>query len=150
LRSNNIDFGVEHYMGKTGAISAFAFYKDIEDFVYETDLAGEGIWKDFVEAKTFANGDDAEVYGIELAYTQKLSWLPSPWNGLIVGANLTFSDSDAEISGKNTVRNITLPGQSKRVGNLMLGWENDKLSMRVSTNYKSSYFSAVGDVADER
>ncbi len=150
LESNNYDLGIEHYIGKDGAISAFVFYKDIENFVYNTDLAGTGIWTGFDEALTYANGDEAEVYGIELAYTQKLSSLPSPWNGLIVGANVTLSSSDAEISGKGNSRNIELPGQSDRVGNVMLGWENDTFSMRLSANYKSEYLSQVSDIEDKR
>jgi len=35
-------------------------------------------------------------------------------------------------------------------GNLTLGWENDKLSLRLSGNYKSNYLDEVGDVLDAR
>ncbi len=150
MKSSNLDLGIEHYMGRTGAISAFAFYKDISNFVYESDLAGTGDFTAFDEANTFANGDKAEVYGIELAYNQKLDWLPAPWNGLIIGANATFSQSDAEITGKEGLqRKIDLPGQSNTVGNLMLGWENDKLSMRISTNYKSGYLKELAAIDDK-
>lgn len=150
MTAKNFDLGIEHYMGRAGAISAYGFYKDISDFVYETDIAGSGIFANFDEANTFKNGDTAKVYGLELAYSQKLSWLPSPWNGLLVGANFTLSHSDADIEGQNTQRSIDLPGQSKRVGNFMLGWENEKVSMRLSTNYKSSYLKQVGKVSDKR
>jgi len=147
MTSKNLDLGIEHYMGRAGAVSAYVFYKDLSDFVYETDVSGTGLFADFGEAVTFANGDSAEVYGIELAYSQKLSWLPAPWNGLLIGANATFSQSDAEIEGPfGQTRNIDLPGQSKQVGNLMVGWENEKLSMRLSTNYKSSYLSEVASI----
>ncbi|AFJ01542.1 TonB-dependent receptor [Methylophaga frappieri] len=149
MESSNLDLGIEHYLGRSGAISAFAFYKDINDFVYNTDLAGTGAFTAFDEANTYANGDSAKVYGLELAYTQKMSWLPAPWNGLLVGVNATFSDSEAEIEGLGTTRDIALPGQSKRVGNLMVGWENDKVSLRLSTNYKSSYLSEVAAIDDK-
>ena len=145
LESDNIDFGFEHYMGKTGAASVFVFHKDIKNFVYKAELDDYGIYD---SAETFVNGDEADVFGVEFAYTQKLDWLPSPWNGLIVGANFTVSTSDAEISANGSTRKISLPGQSDRVGNAMLGWENDKLSMRVSANYKSNYLSEVGNVED--
>lgn len=150
MKSSNLDLGIEHYMGRAGAVSTFVFYKDISDFVYNTDVAETpGAYENFKEAKTFANGDKAEVYGIEVAYNQKLDWLPGIWSGVIIGANATFSQSDAEISGKNNQREIDLPGQSKRVGNLMLGWENDKLSMRISTNYKSNYLKEVAAIEDK-
>ncbi|OLF53179.1 TonB-dependent receptor [Pseudomonas chlororaphis] len=155
LESSNLDLGIEHFMGRAGTVSAFVFYKDIKNFVYNTDLAGTGAWTNFSEAHTFANGDSAKLYGLELAYSQKFDWLPAPWNGLLLGANATFSRSDAEIkgfdaaSGVNRTRSIDLPNQSDTVGNLMLGWENDKLSLRLSANYKSDYLYELASIDDK-
>ncbi|MCP1478093.1 TonB-dependent receptor [Pseudomonas chlororaphis] len=155
LESSNLDLGIEHFMGRAGTVSAFVFYKDIKNFVYNTDLAGTGAWTDFAEAHTFANGDSAKLYGLELAYSQKFDWLPAPWNGLLLGANATFSRSDAEIkgfdaaSGVNRKRSIDLPNQSDTVGNLMLGWENEKLSLRLSANYKSDYLYELASINDK-
>lgn len=156
LESRNYDLGIEHYLGRAGVVSAFLFYKDIENFVYNADLAGTGEWVDFAEANTFANGDNADLWGLELAYSQKFDWLPAPWNGLLLGANATFSRSDASISGfdadsgRELSRDIDLPFQSDTVGNLMLGWENDKLSLRLSANYKSDYLYEVAGIDDEQ
>ncbi|MBO1539891.1 TonB-dependent receptor [Pseudomonas sp. OA65] len=154
LESSNLDLGIEHFMGHAGTVSAFVFYKDIKNFVYNTDLAGTGAWTDFAEAHSYANGDSAKLYGLELAYSQKFDWLPAPWNGLLLGANTTFSRSDAEIegfdqaSGTQRKRSIDLPNQSDTVGNLMLGWENDKLSLRLSANYKSAYLFELASISD--
>ena len=156
LESRNYDLGIEHYLGRAGVVSAFLFYKDIENFVYNADLAGTGEWVDFAEANTFANGDNADLWGLELAYSQKFDWLPAPWNGLLLGANATFSRSDASISGfdadsgRELSRDIDLPFQSDTVGNLMLGWENDKLSLRLSANYKSDYLYEVAGIGDKQ
>lgn len=71
-------------------------------------------------------------------------------------ANATFSRSDASISGfdadsgRELSRDIDLPFQSDTVGNLMLGWENDKLSLRLSANYKSDYLYEVAGIDDEQ
>ncbi|OAB49950.1 TonB-dependent receptor [Pseudomonas thivervalensis] len=154
LESSNLDLGIEHFMGHAGTVSAFVFYKDIQNFVYNTDLAGTGAWTNFAEAHSYANGDSAKLYGLELAYSQKFDWLPAPWNGLLLGANTTFSRSDAEIegfdqaSGTQRKRSIDLPNQSDTVGNLMLGWENDKLSLRLSANYKSAYLFELASISD--
>lgn len=156
LESSNFDLGIEHYLGRAGVVSAFVFYKDIDNFIYNTDLAGSGAWATFDEANTFANGDSAKLYGLELAYSQKFDWLPAPWNGLLLGANATFSRSDASIegfdqaSGRPLERDIDLPNQSDTVGNLMLGWENDTLSLRLSANYKSDYLFEVAPVGDRQ
>ncbi|BCG22514.1 TonB-dependent receptor [Pseudomonas tohonis] len=156
LESSNLDLGIEHYLGRAGVVSAFLFYKDIDNFIYNTDLAGTGAWATFDEANTYANGDSAKLYGLELAYSQKFDWLPAPWNGLLLGANATFSRSDASIegfdaaSGRTLERDIDLPNQSDTVGNLMLGWENDTLSLRLSANYKSDYLFEVAPVGDRQ
>jgi len=156
LESANFDLGIEHYMGRAGAVSAFVFYKDIDNFIYTADLAGTGAYADFGEAITSVNGDSAEVYGLELAYSQKFDWLPAPWNGLLVNANTTFTHSDADIEqfdpdlGTVRSRSISLPGQSDTTSNLTLGWENDRLSLRLSANYKSDYLDEVGDPLDSR
>ena len=155
LESSNFDLGIEHYMGRAGTVSAFLFYKDIKNFVYNNDLAGSGIWTDFTEAHSYANGDSASLYGLELAYSQKFDWLPAPWNGVIVGANSTFSRSSASIKGVDAAtgaslkRDIDLPNQSNTVGNLMLGWEDDKLSLRLSANYKSDYLYELAGINDK-
>jgi len=156
LESANFDLGIEHYMGGAGAVSAFLFYKDIDNFIYAADLAGTGAYADFSEAITSVNGGSAEVYGLELAYSQKFDWLPAPWNGLLVNANTTFTRSDADIEQFDpdleamSRRDISLPGQSDITGNLTLGWENDRLSLRLSANYKSDYLNEVGDPLDSR
>ncbi len=146
LEAKNFDIGIEHYMGRAGVISAFAFYKDIKNFVYETDVRGTGAFVGFNEALTFENGDDAKVYGLELAYSQKLDWLSYPWNKVILGANATFSDSTAEISSLGLTRNIVLPSQSKQVGNMSIGWQDQKFGVRLAGNYKSRFLAEVGGI----
>lgn len=149
LESMNFDLGIEHFMGRAGTASAFLFYKDIDHFIYSTDLAGTGSWVDFDEALTFENGGGAKLYGLELAYSQKFDWLPAPWNGVLLGANLTLSKSDATLQGPTGKRSIDLPNQSDTVGNFMVGWENDRFNMRLAANYKSGYLLELGAIDDK-
>lgn len=147
LEAKNFDIGIEHYIGSAGVISAFAFYKDIENFVYQTDVSGgAGRFANFDRAITFENGDKAKVYGLELAYSQKLDWLSYPWNKVILGANATFSDSSATIATQGRTRNVALPSQSAQVGNMMVGWQDSKFSVRLSGNYKSKFLAEFGDI----
>lgn len=152
LESRNLDLGIEHYLGRAGVLSAYVFHKRIRNFVYNTDLAGSGDWAAFDEAATYANGDQARLYGVELAYSQKLDWLPSPWNGLLLGANATISRSRATIDGlldgAPASRKIDLPSQSDVVGNLTLGWEDRQTSLRLAANYKSKYLYEVAAIDD--
>ena len=147
LESSNIDLGIEYYPGVASVVSAFAFYKSIDNFVYQTDLAGTGIYEDHDHAVTFVNGDNAEILGIELAASKQFTSLPSPWDGLLIGGNATVVDSTAKIGsydeGEFIARDIPMPSQSDTSANLMLGYESDSISMRLSTNYKSNYLLEV-------
>src|SRR5690606_7335840 len=127
----------------------FLFYKDIDHFIYNTDLAGTGQWVGFDEALSYENGESAKLYGLELAYSQKFDWLPAPWNGLLVGANATFSQSDADLPGVGGKRSIDLPNHSNSVGNLTLGWEDEQFNVRLAANYKSKYLAEVAGLDDK-
>jgi TonB-dependent receptor len=150
LKASNLDLGVEKILSHDGSVSAYLFNKDIKNFTYTTNLAGSGAWQGYTSAVSYANGDTANVKGIELSYSQPLRMLPAPWKYLIVGANASFTRSSADITrfdtttGKSRSRSISLPGQSDRVMNLMLGYEHGRVSTRLALNYKSPYLLELG------
>lgn len=154
LESSNFDLGIEHYMGRAGVVSAFLFYKDIDNFAYLTDRGNE--FAEFSEAETWENGEGATLHGLELAYSKQLSELPAPFNGMLLGANVTLVDSEAQIeswdedAGAVRRRDIALPSQSDVTGNLVLGYENRALSLRLAANYTGNYLQEVSDPLDKR
>ncbi|OIJ44382.1 TonB-dependent receptor family protein [Massilia timonae] len=154
LRSHNLDLGIERTIGGDGVVSAYVFTKDIKDFTYATDLAGRGDWVGFNSAISYANGEQARVRGIELAWQQPLRMLPAPFNGLLIGINGAITHSRADIDsadgdGGVASRSIRMPGQSNRIGNLMVGYESGPFSARLAMNYKSPYLLELGeDVLD--
>lgn len=154
MEAENLDFGFEHYMGVAGVVSAYVYYKDIDNFIYQTDLAGTEQYADYDEAITFANGDSAEVSGIELAFSKQMDFLPGALSGLLLSANATFSDSEASLSyydadeGSWQSRDSKLPSQSDTTGNLSIGYEASSFNMRLAANYKSEYLLEVQDVTD--
>lgn len=154
MTSSNLDLGVEYFTDNAGVVSAFVFHKSINDFVFETDLAGSSEWSDYDEVKTYQNGNGASIAGVELAFSQKLTMLPAPFDGLLISANVTVSESDAEMStykdGERVKRDIVLPNQSDVTGNFIVGYEKHDLTLRLATNYKSKYLLEVGDLADKR
>jgi len=145
LKAHNLDVGIERILGNDGVVSAYAFHKDIRNFTYAANLAGTGRWVGYTTATSYANGDDAQVRGLELAWQQPLRMLPSPFNGLLVGANATITSSSADVKG----RTIRMPGQAKRMANLMLGYEAGPLSTRIAVNYKSPYLLELGADAND-
>lgn len=159
LESVNIDLGVEHFMGDASAVSLFVFSKDIDNFIYETDLGASGAFSElagedpFKEAVTFQNGDTATIQGVEIAFSQKMTMLPAPYNGLLFNANVTFVDSEAKIVGydedERLQRTVQLPNQSDVTGNLVVGYEDEKLSLRLAANYKSEYLDEIGNLEND-
>ena len=152
LESSNFDLGIEHYPGVASVISAFAFYKAIDNFVYQTDLGGTEGFEEFDKAVTYVNGNSADIFGIELAASKQFTSLSAPWDGLLIGGNATFVDSKAEIGGYDDgefiARDIAMPSQSDTSANFMIGYESDLISMRLSANYKSKYVLEVLDPLD--
>ncbi|MFZ6642792.1 TonB-dependent receptor [Undibacterium sp. TC4M20W] len=150
LEASNLDLGVEKILAHDGSVSAYLFNKNIKNFTYTTNLAGSGAWQGYTSAVSYANGETANVKGLELSYSQPLRMLSAPWKYLIVGANASFTRSSAEIArfdtatGKSRSRSISLPGQSDRVMNLMLGYEHGRVSSRLALNYKSPYLLELG------
>jgi len=146
LRSRNLDLQLEYYPGNIGVLSAGVFRKDIENFFVTADVAGTDPWGGFDEVITTINGDDAELWGIELAWTQKLSRLPAPFDGLLVSANYTHVDSEARLPTRSEP--IPLPGQSDNVANLSLGYEKHGLSLRLAGTWRDGYFDEANDLED--
>ncbi len=151
MRARNLDLSLEHYVGSAGLMSAALFYKDIQHFIFATDLAGSSErWQGYDEVATYRNGDDASITGLELAFSQQLSQLPAPFDGLLIAANLTLSDSSASVlsydNGMERERTIDLPNQSDLSGNVVIGYEKNGLMMRLASNYKSEYLLEVEDL----
>jgi TonB-dependent receptor len=145
LRANQFDASLSWYPSNNIYLSAAAFYKDLTDFVVPTAFSGADVTRvgfrpgdgtidggiDVVQ--TFINGDNAKVYGVELAYTQNFTFLPGPLAGLFFSGNVTVSESSAKDALVG--REFTLPDQADLVYNLSAGWENKDFSIRWSGNF---------------
>ena len=92
--------------------------------------------------------------GLELSYSQAFGFLPSPFDGLIVQANYTYTDATGKvpIDGDITdLRKISLPATSKHTANLTLGYEKGPISLRLAGTYRSKYLDELGDdVVEDR
>lgn len=147
LRANQLDGSLSFYPNNDIFLQIAVFYKAIKDFIVPVTFSGAEVAEagltpgdgtlngGFDFATTFVNGDSADLYGVELAYTQNYTFLPGLLSGLYFAGNVTFSDSNARL--RNADREFSLPDQADIVGNLSLGWENSDFSLRWSGNYSS-------------
>ncbi|TYK64804.1 TonB-dependent receptor [Colwellia echini] len=129
--SNNLDLSLEYYPGTIGVLSAGLFYKDIDNYIIHEEVQDNGNWDGFDEVIQPQNGGSASLTGIELAWNKTFD------SGLLLGANGTFVEADEK-----------LPNQADTVGNLMIGYENSDISLRLSSNYKSENFQFTDNDSD--
>jgi len=141
LRSRNYDLSVSWYPNDDTFLQVALFHKDIEDFIVRftggassverfgfTPISGDD------QVQAFINGDSASVSGVELSYSQNYTFLPGPFDGLFAAANVTFADSEQSLAN-DIDRITTFQDQADIVGNASVGWENEKVSVRLSGNY---------------
>lgn len=128
--SNNFDVSFELYGKGSALLSGAIFSKQVED-----------VQADGTELRTFAgfeqlgpipysrpdNVGSASVRGFEIGVQRFFDFLPSPFNGLGVIANYTFSDGEGD-GGKPLI------GLSKRSYNLIGLFEHGPFSARLAYN----------------
>lgn len=156
--AQNIDLAVEYYPENLGILSAGIFYKEIDNFIYQADVSSiedpnfytGGIPVTDVEILKPLNGQSADLYGLELGWTRQFSDLPAPFDGLLLMANATFTDSDADLGlGENADRSndSELPLQADTVFNFVIGYEKNGVSIRLSNAYISERVAEI-DLGD--
>jgi TonB-dependent receptor len=142
--ADNFDFSVEWYFAENAALQGGVFYKDIRNFIVLAefeDVTFNGVFAN--EALIPINGDDATVQGLELGYQHALSG--RSFNGLMLGFNYTYTDTEASIDG----RLIPLPAAAENTFNTMIGYERGRVSLRVAATYRDEYLDELGGDADE-
>jgi TonB-dependent receptor len=136
----NYDLSLEYYPSEISVLSAGLFYKSIEDFIFTQvfeDFEFGG--RTFDEVEVAQNGDDAEVWGLELNYQQQFGFLPTPFDGFLVSFNYTYVDSDASFAE----RDIPLPKQSDNIAGFVLGYEKYGLDLRLAMSYRDRYLDEI-------
>jgi len=145
--SKNVDLSFERYIGSTGILSLGLFQKTIDGYIVNTVSDSDPEYPGF-EVTRVINGDKARVYGAEFNWQQQLSFLPTGWDGLLVGASGTWLDTDFDpgLDGRAD-DNFTLPRASKHVYSAHVGYEKTGFSTRLAAVYRSEYLDTLGDSA---
>jgi len=139
LTSSNYDASIEHYFASLGTVSVSAFYKDIKNFTYQATLPGVSDPETGYSLNTFVNGPRGHISGVEFAWQQQFTFLPSPFDGLGFLANYTLTDSSAIYLRTSTgaFENAPFIGQSQTIGNLALSYEKYGFFVRLALNYRT-------------
>ena len=141
--SMNFDLMAEHYFKSLGIVSGGVFYKSINDFIYTYQYEDEN---DYEVYQPF-NGDDASIFGAEIAFQKRFDKLPGFLKDMGVYLNYTYISSDA-----NGIRNedgeeredLDLPNTAPHMFNGSLDYGNGHLNLRASVNYSAAYIDEIG------
>lgn len=162
--NTNYDIYLSFYGNKLGLFTAGAFYKVMENQImgYTVRILDP---KEYGLADAYKNKNytmpinnqwAGYMQGVELDWQTQFAYLPKPFNGIILNANLTFMQSKTKYpyyafktetinvppyritTGKDSFRASTIIGMPDMVGNFALGYEVGGFSGRVSAYYQSS------------
>ena len=163
--ADQYDISYEQYFEDTdGALVVAAFYKNIDSFIdtvaienfdfkgngfnvpeYIVDpVSGEQIeTTNGVYTTAVNNAKGGYIRGIELAYTQVFSFLPSPFEGLGINASYSYTESEVQsitdLGGDSVSQD--LPGLSNNVFNGTLFYSYENFETRLNVRYRDDFVS---------
>ena len=132
LTSMNWDASIEHYYSPLGAFSVAGFYKSIKNFAYLAQ-AGTDPSTGYL-LTTYLSGPTASVYGFEAYWTQRLGFLPKPFDGIGVGLSGMIGSSEASYPIRPGEK-IPFTGFSKEGGNAQITYDYSGLHLRAALHY---------------
>ena len=147
-RTVGFDAAYERYLSGSGLASVSAFYRAVDNVLYETTspvtddrFDGGGIDRTGYNFTTTLNGGSGKLYGLEFAYLQQFDFLPGAWGGLGFQGNLTFLKGDFETQQGTTE---SFPGTSERILNTSVFYEKYGLSARLSYQWRDDWQDTLG------
>lgn len=159
------DASFEYYFGGAGYISIAAFYKDLNDYVFDND----GFvfdFANFVATSSLSpanqallgttlgtvsgptNRGDGNIKGFEATLSLPLDVLTPALEGFGIITSGSYNDSKV-LLGDSTVP-ITVPGLSKWVVNSTVYFEKAGFEARVSHRYRSDFLAEVAAISATR
>ena len=163
--ADNFDLSLEYYSKSIGVLSVGIFHKSIDNFIFGSRriIPGSsvigGILLDPIDPdsqwsfdSTF-NAGTAKLTGVEFAFSQQFSFLPSPWDGIGISANATFIDGEVTgipdfVSDRSSLTFV--PGQSEGQGqvgqvlDLQVYYEKYGWTLRLALHSNGSAVNNVG------
>lgn len=166
----NYDAFLTLFSNKYGLFTIGAFYKELEDidFIYGREVDRAIIEERFGEEFGLSDGytvieplnatETTTILGAELEIQTNLSFLPSPFDGIILYGNYSRINSEAFYPQRvaefdfetftstlfDSTRVGGMPGQSRDIANVSLGYDKGGFSGRISWAHQGSALDFIG------
>jgi iron complex outermembrane recepter protein len=151
FEADQYDLGIEWYFSDDSYLSAAFFRKEISSFIQNVATDEDAnevpcIRAEAPQGTCFSitrpvNGtDEVTINGIEAGAQLAMSFLPNPWDGFGVLANITYQDDDGYEQPNAFVGLITqFPGLSELSYNFSVYFENTRFNARASYNWREEW-----------
>jgi TonB-dependent receptor len=157
------DLTYEYYFSAAGSVTGALFYKKFNDYIQYGNFIRQFTNNGVTRTVSFngpANGDGANIKGVEVAYQTFFDWLPKPFDGFGTQLNFTYVDNQgitnsnlSSVSGGGTTqqdplitfKNLPLEGYSKTSYNVVAMYDKGKYSGRLAYNWRSKYLVSQSD-----
>jgi TonB-dependent receptor len=136
--ANNVDLLYEHYLTPLGLLQAGFFYKALSNpLASKLTIQNQG-QANQTDITQPTNAGSAWVYGIELGYQQRLSFLPGLMGGLGFSGNYTYSDSQAKGVDPLRTDSPALLRQTPNTWNLGPSFDRGPISVHMGFEYNGA------------
>tara|TARA_B100000378_G_scaffold257867_1_gene236633 strand:+ start:486 stop:3338 length:2853 start_codon:yes stop_codon:yes gene_type:complete len=154
--AKGLDAYFEWYMPSRGFLSVGAYYKKLDNILYDVSLNdfgsdllnSGGVDRSTYSYETTTNGGSGHIKGVEFALVQPLEDIlakagaPDWALGFGLRGTLTVNDSKATTPDGRTT---DLPGSSPLIYNLSAYYERYGFSARVSYQWQDAYLDSIND-----
>jgi iron complex outermembrane recepter protein len=140
FRASQFNVAWEDYFAEGGLISVSAFYKAVDNFVTQSNIATtvpDGTGASTANVSTLVNGGSGTIKGLEFGGQYAFG------NGFGVQANYTRSDSDSTQTS-SFAGHLPIPGVSKNSVNLIAYYEGFGFSGRLAYAWRDMAVNSSG------
>ena len=136
--ANNFDLLYEHALNPLGLLQAGFFYKSLSDpQASKLTIVNQGL-SNQTNITQPINAGSAWVYGIELGYQQRLSFLPGSLAGLGLNGNYTYSNSQAKGVDPLRTDSPALLRQTPNTWNIGPSYDRGRVSVHLGLEYNGA------------
>jgi TonB-dependent receptor len=143
-----LDTSLEFYPNESSIFAVSAFNRWVDQVLYATTAPvgsaafnSNNIDRSNYQLTSSFNGEDGQLFGVELNYLQQFDFLPGWASGFGFQGNVTFLDGDFDTRER---AGIPFPGTSDTVVNASVFYEKYGFSGRVSYQYRSDWLDTLG------
>lgn len=134
--ANQFDAGLEWYFQDDAIIALNYFQKNISSFVYHKITTRNIDGTDYLVSSPY-NGQSIVLRGVEVQWSQFL--------GKNIGITSNYTYTDVDNVNISDVGKSYLPGNSKNQFNSSVFFESNRLTTRLSYNYRSESFMELSE-----